>query len=78
MSGYQVVVSHDGRVWDSIRDTEREALYKVSEYMKRDLNCFVAGAGSRVQSALIFGFGVPEVSSRLEQNGFKLVIKYIP
>lgn len=78
---YQVSVKHedDDRVWDSIRDTDRQALHQVGLYMARDEDSAVAHTGRLVCNGLVFGEVVESIKERLFVNtGFTLTIKYIP
>lgn len=72
---YQViVVDKEGRSWDSIRDTEAKALFKVSEYMKNDYDSDVQSVGREIRSALIFGKATGEITA----EGYTINFKYIP
>lgn len=78
---YQVIVTHvdDDRTWDSIRDTDRQALYQVATYMAKDSDSAVAHTGRCVCNGLVFGEVVEGIKERLFTNmGFELEIKYIP
>lgn len=77
---YQVIVTHDDddRTWDSIRDTEREALYQVATYMKSDADSAVAFTGRAVCNRLVFGAAIEAIKQDMFTNvGFSLVIKHI-
>lgn len=76
---YQAIVSdEEGRVWDSIRDTDRQALHKVADYMKRDSDSFVVAIGHVIQDKLVFGHSVETINDALVNSKFTLTIKYIP
>jgi hypothetical protein len=76
---YQVVVTDaDDRSWNSIRDTDRQALFKVAEYMTQGSDEHIAYIGRLISSRLIFGVGCESIGAELEMLGLTLTITYIP
>lgn len=72
---YQVIVlDNDARSWDSIRDTEREALFKVCEYMRNDHDINTQYVGRQIAMALIHGKATGEITVQ----GYTINFKYIP
>lgn len=75
---YQAIATQDDRSWDSIRDGEREALFKVAEYMSKDIDSEVVMAARTIKSKLIFGIDIETIKQLLQAEGFTITIKYIP
>lgn len=78
MSGYQVIANHGDRVWDSIRDTDRQALYKIAEYMKKDDDSNMVAVGNMIQGKLIFGHNFTSIIEQARLSGVEITVKYIP
>jgi hypothetical protein len=79
MSGYQVIAIHGDREWDSIRDTDRQALHKVAEYMTKDYDSEVVSVGKMIKDKLIFGHSLTSIIEQARQLvNVKLLVKYIP
>lgn len=74
---YQAIANQDDRSWDSIRDGEREALFKVAEYMSKDIDSEVVMAARTIKSKLIFGIDIETIKQLLQAEGFTITIKYI-
>lgn len=75
---FQVIVSYNDQSWDSIRDTDRQALHKVAEYMKQDSESHVVAVGNLIQEKLIFGHSMETIRDILNDQKFVLIVKYIP
>lgn len=78
MSGHQVIANHGDREWDSIRDTDRQALHKVADYMKKDYDSNVVAVGHMIQDKLIFGHNVTAIIEQSRLAGVEILVKYIP
>lgn len=73
----QVIVKLGDRHWDSIRDTDNEAMFRVTEHMKKDHDPRVACIGDLVHMKLIFGKGASEGVRVFTEQGFEVEIKDI-
>ena len=73
----QVIVKLTDCVWDSIKDSPLNALFRVAEHMENDQDLLAKATGKRVKRVLIFGKGVDGAQAVLEQEGFSLEIKQI-
>lgn len=74
----QAIVKQGDRVWDSIRDQDDQALFRVSEHMMKDHDSNVVTVGKLINWRLIFGKGVAAAKVILEREGFTLEVKDIP
>lgn len=77
---YQCVITEDStdRTWDSIRDTDRQALFQVGQYLLRESDSHAIAAARMINNRLIFGTVVCAIQSELEQMGFTCKFTYIP
>lgn len=78
MSGYQVIANQDDREWDSIRDTDRQALHKMADYMKKDYDSNMVAVGNMIQDKLVFGHSVTSIIEQARLIGVEIQVKYIP
>lgn len=78
MSGYQVIANHGDREWDSIRDTDRQALHKIADYMKKDYDYNMVAVGNMIQDKLVFGHSVVSIIEQVRLSGVEILVKYIP
>lgn len=78
MSGFQVIVKYGDKSFDSIRDTDRQALHKVADYMKQDADSIVVMCGHVIQDKLVFGHSVESITALIKVSDFELLVKYIP
>lgn len=78
MSGYQVIANQHDREWNSIRDTDRQALQKVAEYMKKDYDSNMVAVGNMIQDKLVFGHSVTSIIEQARLTGVEIQVKYIP
>ncbi|MNO13181.1 hypothetical protein D3C76_28090 [compost metagenome] len=74
----QVEVKQGDRIWDSIRDTSEQAMYRVTEHMKKDHDPEVVRIAGLVQWKLIFGKGTSEGTRVFTEHGFEVEIKDVP
>ena len=74
----QVIVKQGDRVWDSIREKDDQAMYRVTEHMKKDHDPAVARIADLVQWKLIFGKGTSEGTRVFTEQGFEVEVKDIP
>lgn len=71
----QVIVKQSDRVWDSIKDTDDVAMFRVTEHMKKDHDPDVVRIADLVQWKLIFGKGASEGTRVFTEQGFQVEVK---
>lgn len=71
----QVIVTKDDRVWDSIKETGDQAMFRVTEHMKKDHEQEIAAFGDLVQWKMIFGKGIEIATKVLNEHDFNVQVK---
>lgn len=75
MNKYQVVLKINDRVWDSIRDSEDAALFRVCDHIKKDYCSHVAVVGELAQYKLMSDTDLTDVKHFLEEQGFEIRVQ---
>lgn len=72
MKKVHVIIGYKDRIWDSISDTQEQALMRISEHLKKDYDAKVVAIGDNLQWKLIFNNPAMEM---LESHGFIVEIR---
>lgn len=67
MKKVQAIIIYNGRIWDAIRDTEKQALMRIAEHLKKDYDQKISAIGDSLKMKLIFNNPAVEM---LESHGF--------